>query len=186
MSADTTALQHSMIQQACKQLRLPGIGAQFQRLAAQAARARQGYRGYLDARLSVESEARARHTVTRRLKAAHLPRLKTLEEFDFSQAPQISPRRLAALAAGGYLARAEPVVFLGDSGTGKTHLLTALGVAAGRQKPWGRFASAAGLVNELVEATHQLQLRRVLARWAPSTRSATSRWPRWGPNASSR
>jgi DNA replication protein DnaC len=166
MSAETTALQHSTIQQACKQLRLPGIGAQFQRLAAQAERERQGYLGYLDALLSVEIEERERHTVARRLKEAHLPRVKTLEEFDFSQAPQISPSRLAALAEGGYLERAEPVVFLGDSGTGKTHLLTALCVAACRQKRRVRFATAAGLVNELVEAKQQLQLRRVLGRWA--------------------
>ncbi len=166
MSAETTALQHSAIQQACKQLRLPRFAAQFQRLAAQAERERQGYLGYLDALLSIELEERERHTVARRLKEAHLPRLKTLEDFEFSQAPQISPSRIAALAEGGYLERAEPVVFIGDSGTGKTHLLTALCVAACRQKRRVRFATAAGLVNELVEAKQQLQLRRVLARWA--------------------
>ena len=105
MSADTTALQHSLIQQACKQLRLPGIGAQFQRLAAQAERERQGSLGYLDALLSVEIAERERHTLPRRLKAAYLPRLKTLEEFDFSQAPQISPSRIAA-PGGGRLPRA--------------------------------------------------------------------------------
>ncbi|CAA9475460.1 MAG: hypothetical protein AVDCRST_MAG13-780, partial [uncultured Solirubrobacteraceae bacterium] len=86
MSAETTALQHSTIQQACKQLRLPGIGAQFQRLATQAERERQGYLGYLDALLSIELEERERHTIARRLKEAHLPRVKTLAEFDFAQA----------------------------------------------------------------------------------------------------
>ena len=166
MSAETTNLQTSTIQQACKQLRLPGIGGQFQQLATQAERERQSYLGYLDALLGVELEERERHTVARRLKEAHLPRLKTLEEFDFGQAPHVSASRIAALAEGGYLERAEPVVFLGDSGTGKTHLLTGLCVAACRQKRRVRFATAAGLVNELVEAKHQLQLRRVLARWA--------------------
>ena len=52
------------------------------------------------------------------------------------------------------------------SGTGKTHLLTGLAVAACRQKHRVRFATAAALINELVEAKHQLQLGRVLARWA--------------------
>jgi IstB-like ATP binding protein len=52
------------------------------------------------------------------------------------------------------------------SGTGKTHLLTGLAVAACRQKHRVRFATAAGLVNELVEAKHQLQLGRALSRWA--------------------
>ena len=53
-----------------------------------------------------------------------------------------------------------------DSGTGKTHLLTALCVAACRQKRRVRFTTAANLVNELVEAQQQGQLRRALARWA--------------------
>ena len=165
MSTVTTGLQVSTIQQTCKQLRLPGIGSQCSRLAEQAERAGQSYLGYLEALLSVELEERERHTIARRLKEAHLPRLKTLEEFDFTQAPQLSPSRIAALAEGAYLERAEPVVFIGDSGTGKTHLLTGLCVAACRQKRRVRFTTAAGLVNELVEAKHQLQLRRVLARW---------------------
>ena len=52
------------------------------------------------------------------------------------------------------------------SGTGKTHLLTGLAVAACRQKRRVRFATAAAMINELVEAKHQLQLGRALARWA--------------------
>jgi DNA replication protein DnaC len=76
------------------------------------------------------------------------------------------PAQIQALAEGGYIERAEPVVFIGECGTGKTHLLTALCVAACRQKRRVRFTTAANLVNELVEAKQQLQLRRVLARWA--------------------
>jgi DNA replication protein DnaC len=53
----------------------------------------------------------------------------------------------------------------GAAGTGKTNLLTGLCIAACRQKRRGRFATAAALVNELVEAKQQFQLRRVLARW---------------------
>src|SRR5262249_26250816 len=152
-------LQVSTIAQACKQLRLPGIGSQFQQLATQAQREGQSHLGYLDALLGAEVEERERHTIARRIKEARLPRLKTLEEFDFSQARTISPSRIGELAGGGYIARAEPAVFIGDSGTGKTHLLTGLCVAACRQKRRVRFTTAAGLVNELVEAKHQLQLR---------------------------
>jgi DNA replication protein DnaC len=166
MTDQRATLQTSTIQQYCKQLRLPATGSQFARLAEQAQREGQSPLDYLEALLSAELEERERHTVERRIKEAHLPRLKTLEEFDFSQAPTISPSRIGELADGGYIARAEPVVFIGDSGTGKTHLLTGLCVAACRQKRRVRFTTAAGLVNELVEAKHQLQLRRVLARWA--------------------
>jgi len=94
-----------------------------------------------------------------------LPRVKTLDAFDFRQAPQVSPTRIHELAQGDYIDRAEPVVFVGDSGTGKTHLLTGLCVAACRQKRRVRFSTAANLVNELVEAKHELQLGRVMARW---------------------
>jgi len=63
-----------------------------------------------------------------------LPKTKTLDEFNFSSAPHIPAGKLKELAEGHYIARAEPVLFIGDSGTGKTHLLTALCVAACRQK----------------------------------------------------
>lgn len=166
MNARATTLQTSTVQQYCKTLRLPAMATQAAPLAEQAERARQPYLGYLEALLTAELEERERNTVARRLKDAHLPRLKTLDEFDFRQAPLISPSRLQELAQGGYLERAEPVVFIGECGTGKTHLLTGLCVAACQQKRRVRFVTAAALVNELVEAKHQLQLRRVLARWA--------------------
>ena len=118
-----------------------------------------------EAPLAVELEERERNTIARRIKEAHLPRIKTLEEFDFSKAPQVSATEIQELAQGGYIERAEPVIFIGDCGTGKTHLLTGLCVAACRQKRRVRFATAAALVNELVEAKQQLQLQRVLARW---------------------
>jgi DNA replication protein DnaC len=159
-------LREQVIREHCRALRLPAIAGQGARLAEQAERARQPYLDYLEALLAAEVEERERKAVERRLREARLPRVKTLEEFDFAQAPAISPTRLAELAGGGYIARAEPVVFLGDSGTGKTHLMTGLCVAACRQRRRVRFTTAAALVNELVEAKQQLQLRRALARWA--------------------
>jgi DNA replication protein DnaC len=111
-------------------------------------------------------EERERNTIERRIREAHLPRLKTLEDFSFEQTPQVSAAQIQELAQGGYIERAEPVIFIGDCGTGKTHLLSGLCVAACRQKRRVRFTTAASLVNELAEAKHQLQLRRVLARWS--------------------
>jgi DNA replication protein DnaC len=91
--------------------------------------------------------------------------MKTLEEFDFTQSPHVTAAKMRDLAEGGYIERAEPVLFIGECGTGKTHLMTGLCVAACRQKRRVRFTTAAGLVNELVEAKHQSQLRRV-AHWS--------------------
>jgi DNA replication protein DnaC len=141
------------------------VAGQCLRLADEAEREHHGYLGYLEALLQAEIEEREQNAVVRRIKDAHLPKVKTLEEFDFGQAPAISATRIAELAGGGYIDRAEPVVFIGECGTGKTHLLTGLCVAACRQKRRVRFTTAAGLVNELVEAKQQLGLRRVLARW---------------------
>jgi DNA replication protein DnaC len=158
-------LQESVIKQHCKALCLPTVGGQCVRLAEEAERVHHTYLDYVDALLVAELEEREHTTISRRIREAHLPRLKTLEEFDFSQAPLVSPTKIHELAQGDYIARAEPIVFVGDSGTGKTHLLTGLCVAACRQKRRVRFSTAANLVNELVEAKQQLQLRRVLARW---------------------
>ncbi len=166
MSAPTVALQHATVAQQCKMLHLPAIGSQFGSVAEQAVRERQSHVGYLEALLAAELEERERHAIARRLKDARLPRLKTLDEFDFHQAPHLPASRIRELADGGYLDRAEPVVFIGDCGTGKTHLLTGLCVAACRQRRRVRFTTAAALVNELVEAKHAMQLGRVQARWA--------------------
>jgi DNA replication protein DnaC len=78
--------------------------------------------------------------------------MKTPDDFDFSKAPQVPATKIHELAQGGYIERAEPIILIGDCGTGKTHLLTGLWVAACRQKRRVRFATAAALVNELVEA----------------------------------
>jgi len=159
-------LQESAIKESCKTLRLPTIASQSVQLAQEAEKDHQTYLGYLGALLDAEVDEQERNTVERRIKEAHLPRFKTLEEFDFSQSSSISPTRIQELAEGGYLQRAEPIVLIGECGTGKTHLLTGLCVAACRQKQRVRFATAAGLVNELVEAKHQMQLRRVISRWS--------------------
>lgn len=163
--AEAQALEHASVKQYCKALRMPVIGANFVPLAEQAVKEQRGHIGYLEALLTMESEERDRHAVWNRIRDAKFPRLKTLEEFDFNQARQIPVAKIRELAEGGYIERAEPVVFIGECGTGKTHLATGLSVAACRQKRRARFTTAAGLVNELVEARQQNGVRRVLARW---------------------
>jgi DNA replication protein DnaC len=161
----TTTLDHAAVAQQCRSLRLPTMAEQCGSLAQEALKQRMTYLHYLEALLATELEERERNTVIRRIKDARLPRMKTLDEFDFSKAPLIQATRIHELAQGGYIERAEPVILLGDSGTGKTHLLTGLCVAACKQKRRVRFATAAALVNELLEARQKLELRRVLARW---------------------
>jgi DNA replication protein DnaC len=158
-------LEQAAVVQQCRALRLPAVADQCASLAEEAIKQRLTYLRYLEELLATELEERERNTIARRIKDAHLPRMKTLDEFDFSKAPQIQATKIHELTQGGYIERAEPIILIGDCGTGKTHLLTGLCVAACRQKRRVRFATAAALVNELVEAKQQLQLRRVLARW---------------------
>ena len=116
-------------------------------------------------RLAMECEERDRHAISNRIRDAQLPRMKALEDFDFTQAPQISAAKIRELAEGGYIERSEPVVLIGECGTGKSHLATGLCLAACRQKRRVRFTTAAALVNELIDAKQNNQVRRLMARW---------------------
>jgi len=158
-------VQQAAIQQYAKQLRLPTLGDQFARLAEEAVKEKQSHLSYLEALLEAEVEERDRKAVARRIQEAHLPTVKTLEEFDFQSAPHIPAGLVRNLSEGGYLTRKEPVVFLGETGTGKTHLATGLAVAACRQRKRVRFTTAAEMVTELIEAQTHLELTRVRNRW---------------------
>jgi DNA replication protein DnaC len=165
MSLPNVQLQHAAIAQYAQQLRLLTIGDQFAALAEQAVKEKRGHLSYLEALLGLEVEARQRQRVTRRILEAHFPKVKTLEEFQFEQAPQVPAALLRNLAEGGYLERSEPVIFLGEAGTGKTHLATGLAVAACQQQKRVRFTTAAKLVNDLLEAKHNNELNRMVQRW---------------------
>ena len=128
MPASHTAVEHATIRQYCKSLRTPTIASQFLTLAEQANREKHTYVRYLEALLAMEVEERERHTIARRIQDARLPRMKTIDDFDFSQS-LVPAIRIRQLAEGVYIQRAEPIVLIGECGTGKTHLATALCVA---------------------------------------------------------
>jgi DNA replication protein DnaC len=166
MSAATTAaVQQATIREYAKQLKLKTMGMQFAELAEEALRQKQNHLSYLEALLGAEVEERDRNAVARRITEAHFPKVKTLEGFAFSEAPHIPAAVVRKLAEGGYLQRSEPIIFLGEAGTGKTHLATGLALEACRQKKRVRFTTAAQLVNELTEAKNKSELNRVTQRW---------------------
>jgi len=158
-------LQQSTIRQYTRQLRLPTVGGQYLKLAEEAVKQKHGHVAYLEALLGVEVEERERNAVARRIQEAKFPKVKTLEDFHFEEAPHLPAAQIRKLAEGGYLSRSEPIIFLGDTGTGKTHIATGLAVEACRQRKRVRFTTAAELVNELIEAKNQSELNRVTNRW---------------------
>ncbi len=171
------SLQTSSIAQNCKTLRLPAVGAQFASLSEEAAQRNHSHLHYLEALLQAEVEDRERRSIELRMHEAHLPRIKTLEEFDFTQSPHIPAARIRRLAEGGYLERAEPVLLVGDPGTGKSHLATGLAIAACRQRRRVRFTTAAELLFQVVAE------RAEKAAVIVTTNLPFSEWPQVFTNA---
>src|ERR1700733_4018430 len=103
MKSQTESLDHASVKQYCKAVRVPVIGANFLSLSEQAVKENHSHIRYLEALLAMESEERDRHAIANRMRDAQLPRMKTLEEFDFTQAPRIPAARIRELAEGGYI-----------------------------------------------------------------------------------
>jgi DNA replication protein DnaC len=165
MSARSDEAAQASIGAAARELRLPTIRAEAGRLADIATREHQSYLVFLAEVLAAEVDDRTERRRARRITEARFPRIKRLSEFNVDAVPSIQPAQLASLASGTYLDVGEPVVLLGDSGTGKTHLLIGLGLAACEQGRRVRYVTTAQLVNELVEAADERILSRVVARY---------------------
>jgi len=121
------------------------------RLADIADRERQTHLRYLAEVLAAEVDDRTERRRTRRINDAKFPRLKRLADFTIDAGSTVAPATLGQLAGGHYMDAGEPVVLLGDSGTGKSHLLIGLGLAACEQGRRVRYITTAQLVNELVD-----------------------------------
>jgi DNA replication protein DnaC len=106
------------------------VRADAARLAEIAQRSKMSYLAFLAEVLAAEVDERSERRRQRRITEARFPRVKRLADFDLDAAPTVNPATIATLAGGAYLEAGEPVILLGDSGTGKSHLLIGLGVAA--------------------------------------------------------
>ena len=159
------AAAQASIGAAARELHLPTVRTEATPLAEIAARERQTHLAYLAEVLAAEVDDRTERRRTRRINDAKFPRLKRLADFTLDAVPTIGPATVAHLAAGHYMDAGEPVVLLGDSGTGKTHLLIGLGLAACEQGRRVRYITTAQLVNELVEAADERVLSRVVGRY---------------------
>jgi DNA replication protein DnaC len=155
-------MEHQMLLQAyLKRLKLPAMLSHYQEMARQAAQGSQTYEGYLLALSELETHQREENAYKRRVSQARFPLLKTLDRFDFSAIPALSKAAVLHLAQGEYIGKKENLLLMGNSGTGKTHLATALGLTACQQGKNVRFFTAAGLINQLTEAQAGLRLSQV-------------------------
>lgn len=145
-------------------LQLPTVRRLADELADQAVRDGTTHRGYLAELLATEVDERAERRRIRHIREAKFPRTKMLADFNID-ASGIDAAALTALETGEFIDTSRPVVLLGDSGTGKTHLLIGTGMAACHAGRKVRYVTAAGLVNELVEAQDTKTLSRLVARY---------------------
>jgi DNA replication protein DnaC len=166
MNARSEAAAQAAIGAAARELHLPTVREEAGRLAEIAVRERHTHLGFLAEVLSAEVDERCERRRARRIAEARFPRLKRLSEFNLDAVASIAPAQLAALASGAWIEAGEPLVLLGDSGTGKSLLLIGLGVAACEQGRRVRYVTTAALVNELAEAADERVLSRVVGRYA--------------------
>ena len=141
-----------LVMEYLKRLRLPTMARELERCAAEAAERGVSYPRFLLSLAELEVAQREDNTQRARLACARFPVLKTLDGFDFSLTPGLPRQRLLHLAQGDFLDRAENIIAIGTVGTGKTHLLIAIGVALCRIGKRVRFFTAAALVNAMQEA----------------------------------
>jgi DNA replication protein DnaC len=156
MSAQVDAL--------CAELALTAVANHYATLADEAAKKKRSFVDFLASVLAEEAslrEERRRETLRR---LAAFPCVKTLEQFDFEAAPGVPKARIQELAGLAFIERRENVIFLGPSGTGKSHLATALGVRATEKRYKVRFVTAADLILQLEKARREHRFDQYLKR----------------------
>lgn len=154
---------NALLETYLRQLRLPTFAKNYSQFATDAASNGQDHVRFLLALAEQEVAQRERNLLQKRVKAARFPVLKELAEFDFSAVPLLNKAQVLDFARGDYIRKRESIIFIGNPGLGKTHLATGLALSACRQGRRVRFWTAAGLVNELLQAQDEHRLHRFIA-----------------------
>jgi len=155
-----------MLKDNLKTLYLSTMASNIEAQLRQAKESGIGYGEFLLELTEVEIQTRTENRLKRRLKEAKFPLMKPLDTFDLDAVPDLDRRLLRELTACEFIQERRNIIFLGRSGTGKTHMATALGIEACRKSLKTRFVTGYGLVNELIEARKEKDLSRVIRRYA--------------------
>jgi DNA replication protein DnaC len=145
------------------QLLLPTFARNYLAFAADAAQDNLDYTRFLLALAEQEVTKREQNRQQKRVKAARFPVMKEFADYDFSVLPTLNKALVLDLARGEYIRKRESIVLIGNPGLGKTHLAISLALSACRQGSRVRFWTAAGLVNELLQAQDEHRLHRMIA-----------------------
>ena len=161
LATDTLLLEHNL-----KELKLTNMKQHLEQHLRQAREGGIDYTQFLLELTEIELHVRSNNREQRRIKEAKFPLLKPLESFDFEITPQLDKRLVRELATGDYLKTKRNIILMGKSGTGKTHLSTALGIEACRQGKRVRFITGYALANELIEARTENDLTRIVRKYS--------------------
>jgi DNA replication protein DnaC len=156
---DTTSLV--LLRHHLKHLRLPTIGAECEKVATQAAADNTDHLAYLLQLCELELLDREKRAAERRLKAARFPTIKTLETFDFAARPSVNKVLIAELMRCEYIDSRENLLLVGNPGTGKSHLATALAAQACAKGYRVRFFRTTELITSLIEARDERTFLRL-------------------------
>jgi DNA replication protein DnaC len=155
-----------------KQLKLPTMLAEWEKLAREAADRSEAYDAYLLRLTELELATRAANAMAARIRAAGFPVHKDFDTFDFTATPGLPKQKVLELARGEWIDQHRNCCLIGGSGTGKTHAATALGLALCRLGKRVKFVTSAGLVTHLEEAQQQHRLDRLLTQLVRSSRGS--------------
>ena len=147
-----------------RELRLPSVLREYEKTARDAAKSALSHEAYLLRLCAFEVHDREARTFAKRIREAKLPSKKMLADFEFSAMPSLDPVLVHRLASCEFVEKAENLLFLGSSGTGKTHLATAIAIEACKRKKSVRFFTVSGLVETLLEARSERMLGRLRAK----------------------
>ena len=157
----TVLLEHHL-----KALKLPTVQRECEKVAARCATENVDHLAFLLQLCELELIDRERRAAERRLKAAKFPNHKTLDSFDFTAQPSINKVLVGELMRCEYIDGRENILLVGNSGTGKTHLAVALGIAACGQGKKVRFYRVTELITQLLEAREERVLLRLKSQLA--------------------
>ncbi len=149
-----------------KALNLPNMVSSIEGLVRQAKETGIGYDEFLLNLTVSELQARAENRLARRIREAKFPLIKPIETFDLAAVPDLDIRLFRELTREDYIKERRNAIFLGRTGTGKTHMAIALGIEACKNNFRTRFATCYALVNELIEARKEKVLQRLLQKYA--------------------
>jgi DNA replication protein DnaC len=154
--------QHEKLMRDLAMLKLSRVAEIYREILDEAARKNSSMLEAFSTLIAEEAIARSERALQRRIRQARLPKRKTLEEYDFTFPKRIAKQKILRLFDGQFIEQHLSAVFIGPTGSGKTHLLTALGYTACEKAISVRFTRVVDMINVLTTAQINGTLEKAL------------------------